>query len=182
MGMAVAAAARNAGHDVTLVLGPVERPAPRGVRVVSVVSAREMHEAVLRAFDECDCLVMAAAVADYTPARPAKGKMKKRTGPMTLRLARTADILADVASHKGPRAVIGFALEVQSPVRNALRKLREKNLDAVVLNGPAAFGAGRRSATILTRSGERLAFQNATTGRIARAIVRLAEEMAQDET
>ncbi len=149
MGFACAAAARRAGHRVTLVTGPVALAAPPGVRVVRVTSAQEMYRAVLGAYSRADAVIMTAAVGDYRPARRLRGKLKKRPGPLAVRLVRTPDILETLGARKGRRALVGFALEsAAGGEREALGKARRKNLDYVVLNSPRALGAARVDATV----------------------------------
>ncbi len=149
MGFAVAAAARRAGHRVTLVAGPTHLPAPRGVRVVRVTTAREMARATLAAFRRADALVMTAAVADYRPERRRRGKWKKGPGRLALRLVRNPDILAACGRLKGRRVLVGFAVEVKDPLASARRKLSLKHLDALFLTDPRAFGALAAEYTLL---------------------------------
>ena len=110
MGYALARAARDAGASVTLVSGPVALAAPHGVEVVRVTSAAQMLEATCRAFEGADVAILAAAVADYTPASPADHKLKKAHEHLdTVELVETADILATISAAKGRRVVVGFA-------------------------------------------------------------------------
>jgi len=171
MGYAVAEAAARAGHDVVLITGPVHLPEPPGLQVVRVESALEMHAAVDEAFGECDCLVMAAAVADYRPAERIQGKIKKTPGPLELRLVRNPDILAEMGAKKGRRLLVGFALESADGEKNALEKLRAKHLDMIVLNTPAAFAADEAEVTILDDEGGRTVLRKTSKQEIARAIV-----------
>jgi phosphopantothenoylcysteine decarboxylase/phosphopantothenate--cysteine ligase len=176
MGYAVAAAAARAGHRVDLVSGPVDLPAPRGVRVIPVVSASDMHRAAARLFPRADVLIGAAAPADYTPVRRLRGKLKKTADLLRLDLKPTVDILATLGRRKKRgQVVIAFALEVQSPVANALAKMERKNADAVLLNSPAAIGARTGDARIFLRAGGELVLRNAPKSRIGRVLVELAE-------
>src|SRR3990172_3046211 len=100
MGYALARAAHKAGHKVTLITAPTALREPRGVKVIKVETAAEMLEAVKKQFKKCNCLIMAAAVADYAPTRPAKSKLKKAGKPLTLKLRPTADILKWAGAHK----------------------------------------------------------------------------------
>jgi len=151
MGFAVAAAARRRGATVTLVAGPTALPDPPGVEVIRVTSAAEMATALTRAFQRATVLVMAAAVADYRPARPLTRKMKKGPASLTLALEKTRDILAGLAARKGRRLVVGFAAETHDVVAEARRKLREKGLDLIVANDVTAPGAGFGSDTNVVR-------------------------------
>jgi len=148
MGYALAAAACDAGAEVTLISGPVSRPVPRGLtKLVKVTSAREMGDAVAAALDGgCDWLLMAAAVADFRPANAADTKLKKADLGDTwqLELVRNPDILKDVVpEHRGAdTTVVGFALETGDTAAAGVDKLREKNLDFVLANDPTSSGSG----------------------------------------
>jgi phosphopantothenoylcysteine decarboxylase/phosphopantothenate--cysteine ligase len=135
MGYALAAAAAAAGHDVTLVSGPVTLAPPPGCRVLRVETAAEMAAAVRAEFPTADLLIMCAAVADYRPAAPAPRKLKKAAAPLTLALAPTEDILAGLAQRRRPgQLVVGFAAETSDVEAAAQAKLRAKKLDWIVLN------------------------------------------------
>ena len=158
MGYALARAARSMGADVTLVSAPTVLPAPYGVRTVPVVSAAQMREAVLDAFEDADILVHAAAVADYTPANPADRKLSKADGELTgIPLVKTADILAEVSARKGARTVIGFAAETDDLVRRASAKLARKGCDAIAANdvsrSDSTFGSDTDAVTWITANG-----------------------------
>jgi phosphopantothenoylcysteine decarboxylase/phosphopantothenate--cysteine ligase len=157
MGFAVAAAAWRRGAEVALVAGPTGLPAPHGVRRIDVGTAEEMRQVVTAEFDHATTVFMAAAVADYRPARVAKEKLKKGKGPMVLELERTADILGELAAHKGSRFLVGFAAETENVVANAERKLAEKHLDLIVANDVSAAGAGfavdTNAVTLIDRTG-----------------------------
>jgi phosphopantothenoylcysteine decarboxylase/phosphopantothenate--cysteine ligase len=146
-GFAMARAALDRGARVVLVAGPTGLRTPSGAERVDVATAAEMHAAVLLAAANADALVMAAAVADFTPESPADEKLKKgvRKG-LKLRLAATPDILADVGARrrksKRPRVLVGFAAETGDPAPEARRKLAAKGLDLVVANDVTAPGAG----------------------------------------
>ena len=117
MGFAIAAAAAEAGHQVTLIAGPVALETPKGVRRVDVVSARDMLAALREHFPPADALFMAAAVADYRPRTRRRGKWKVKEageGEVHLPLIRNPDLLASVARRKGPRTVVAFALETSA--------------------------------------------------------------------
>jgi phosphopantothenoylcysteine decarboxylase/phosphopantothenate--cysteine ligase len=171
MGFACAKAAARAGHDVTLVTGPVELPDPPGVRTVRVGSADEMYRAVMKAVPRIDAAIMTAAVGDYRPAERYAGKLKKSAGTLTLRLVRTRDILKELGRKKGRRILVGFALEVQDAIHQALIKYKKKNLDYVVLNTPRTFAADRMDCQVY-REGEVVKrFTRATKDSVARWIV-----------
>ncbi|RMF70814.1 MAG: phosphopantothenoylcysteine decarboxylase [Planctomycetota bacterium] len=150
MGIAIAAAAARRGHSVTLVHGPVSIRPPRGVRAIGVISAAEMLKACLREWPRQDALVMAAAVADYTPARRRATKLKKSSGELSLRLKPTPDVLRRLSrNRRADQVVIGFALEDTHARRNAAEKLARKNLDAIVLNRPHVIGSADTAMEIL---------------------------------
>jgi phosphopantothenoylcysteine decarboxylase / phosphopantothenate---cysteine ligase len=141
-GYAVAAEAVMRGADVTLV-STVDRPAPPGVRVVPVETAAQMHEAMEKYAADADVVVMAAAVADFRPVDPAAGKIKKDTGPPTVTLEPTADILEALGNAKRDgQVLVGFAAETDDLLANAESKLRRKNLDLIVANDVSAEGVG----------------------------------------
>jgi len=147
MGFELAAAAQRRGARVTLVSGPTALETPDAVTRIDVVSAAEMEAAVARHAD-ADLIIMAAAVADYTPAQTAPGKIKKSGGDLNLTLKRTTDILAGLGEQKREgQTLVGFALETDDLRDNALRKLRSKNLDWIVLNSPTEAGAGFGTST-----------------------------------
>jgi phosphopantothenoylcysteine decarboxylase / phosphopantothenate---cysteine ligase len=158
MGIAVAAAARSRGAAVTLVLGPSGVAIPPGLEVVRVRSAAEMYTAVMQALPAQDVVVMAAAVADYTPSTPAAQKIAKSDGPLTLTLTRTRDILADLGAARNGAAspvLVGFAAETADAVARGRRKLDAKRVDLVVANDVSQAGAGfehdTNAVTIITR-------------------------------
>lgn len=146
MGYALAAEALRRGATVTLVSGPTHLTAPHGVTVVAVRSAADMHAAVMSRAAEQDAVIMAAAVADYTPANPAAQKVKKGEGEMTMTLQRTKDILGDLGRlpSRAQRLpiLIGFAAETQDVVAYAKGKLETKAVDLVVANDVSRAGAG----------------------------------------
>ncbi|HUK91721.1 MAG TPA: bifunctional phosphopantothenoylcysteine decarboxylase/phosphopantothenate--cysteine ligase CoaBC [Blastocatellia bacterium] len=142
MGFAIAEAAQARGAEVILIAGPVSIQPPSGVKVVAVRSAAEMRAAVMRELDPASIVVMAAAVADYRPARIAGQKIKKESDSLVLELEKTEDILADICRRKGNRIVIGFAAETQDVTANARKKLVQKGADMIVANDVSQDGAG----------------------------------------
>ncbi|MFH0919047.1 MAG: bifunctional phosphopantothenoylcysteine decarboxylase/phosphopantothenate--cysteine ligase CoaBC [Fibrobacterota bacterium] len=154
-GIAIAVAALERGASVTLVHGHVTEPIPEYVHTVRADSAADMHKVVTGLFRDSDALIMAAAVADFTPAQTSKEKIKKDKGVPALELKATADILKAVARNKGRRKIVGFALETGAHAeKSALAKLKEKKCDLLVLNGPAALGSERNRITLIHKSGD----------------------------
>jgi len=159
MGDAIARAARLKGADVTLIRGKgAAGKAPFGVTVIEVENAAEMAVAVKEHFPTADILVMAAAVADWTVANPATGKLKKSKGVPVIEWKETEDILAWAGANKAHQVVVGFALETSDHLENARSKLIQKSVDVIVLNDPtradSAFGGDTTRLTILTQAGE----------------------------
>lgn len=145
MGFALAAEAVARGARVTLIAGPTHVEPPRGPEVVSVRSARQMHAAVMQYAGSVDLIVMAAAVADYTPAGGVAPVKIQKSGPLTLALERTPDILHDLGRQRADRrhpVLIGFAAQTGDPVGEARRKLETKGVDLVVANDVTAPSAG----------------------------------------
>ena len=147
MGYAIAGELADRGACVTLVTGRTELPTPAGVERVDVLSAAEMYDAAVRAFEGSDGAVMCAAVADYTPDRVSDTKIKKCDGDMCITLRRTRDIAAELGAHKDGRLLVGFALETHDEQAHAEAKLEKKNFDFIVLNSLRDAGAGFRGDT-----------------------------------
>jgi len=171
MGFACAVAAARAGHQVTLVTGPVALPDPPGIRTVRVVSADDMYRAVMKAYPKTDAVIMTAAVGDYRPAERFAGKLKKKAATVTLKLVRTRDILRALGEKKGKRILVGFALEVADAVHQALLKYKKKNLDYVVLNAPRSFASDRMDCAVYREGRVVRRFRRATKESVAGWIV-----------
>src|SRR5688572_21178541 len=162
MGFAIAAEARRRGAHVTLIAGPTQVEPPAADEVVRVRSAADMHAAVMRAAERADLVVMAAAVADYTPAEPADSKIAKSAAPMTLTLQRTRDILGDLGARRSlggaSPVLVGFAAETGDAVERARDKRSRKNADLIVANDVSQAGAGfdgdTNAVTIVAEDGE----------------------------
>ena len=143
MGYAIARRAMLRGADVTLVSGKVSLEAPGGVRLISVVSAAEMAQAVKETAQNQDIIIKAAAVADYRPSVTADEKLKKKDGEMTIGLERTEDILAYLGSHRHEgQFLCGFSMETEHMLENSSAKLQKKNIDMIVANNLKQAGAG----------------------------------------
>jgi len=178
MGYALALAALKAGHKVTLIAAPTSQKSPGTAKLVNVETAAQMFEAVKKHFSRCDCLIMAAAVADYTPARPARTKIRKTDEPLTVKLKPTTDILKWAGKHKKKnQIVIGFALGDKDLRARAEKKLNEKNLDMIVANTSDAIGAEKSTVQIKMPGGEWLKLPKASKAVIAGKIVSMAESL-----
>jgi phosphopantothenoylcysteine decarboxylase/phosphopantothenate--cysteine ligase len=154
MGYAIARAARDRGAEVTVVAGHTTSLPPRGIRVLNVSSADEMHTAVMGELSAVSVFIGTAAVADYRPARLAREKIKKTEDSLILKLEQTKDILGDVSKNRHDSLlVVGFAAETESVLENATTKLHAKKLDAVVANdvsrGDAGFDSEMTYAAII---------------------------------
>jgi len=148
MGYAIANAALAHGHKVTLITATVNLTPPPKAEIINVITSEDMFNAVKKYFPTCDCLVMAAAVSDYTPEKTFAEKLKKQTNTFTLNLKPTADILKWAAENKTSQFLAGFALEDKDILSNAEKKMQEKNLDMIIANDPAAIGADESSLYI----------------------------------
>ncbi|HEY6563908.1 MAG TPA: phosphopantothenoylcysteine decarboxylase, partial [Pirellulaceae bacterium] len=138
---------------VTVVSGPVAVEYPGAATVIRVITTEDMLAATLAEFAHAEILVAAAAPCDFRPRERSEQKIKKSDRGLELHLLPTPDILETVAANKGPRFVVGFALETHDPHANALGKLRRKHCDLMVLNSPAAIHAERSRFEILDSAG-----------------------------
>jgi phosphopantothenoylcysteine decarboxylase/phosphopantothenate--cysteine ligase len=179
-GFALAQAAMDQGAEVTLITTPTAQPLPIGVEPIQVGSAAEMEVAVLKACQSADALLMAAAVADFTPSQPAGQKIKKKAGAPHLELKPTNDILAAIAaqraeSHK-PRVVFGFAAETDDLLNNAQAKLQAKRLDLIAANdvsaADAGFGVDTNRVTLLRADGSRESVPLLSKDEVAEVIIK----------
>lgn len=156
MGYAVARAAMMRGADVTLVSGKVNIEPPMDVKVVPVVSAADMAQAVKEAAPAQDIIIKAAAVADYRPRVTADEKLKKKDEEFSIELERTEDILAYLGAHRREgQFLCGFSMETEHMLENSRAKLAKKNIDMIVANNlkqaGAGFGTDTNVVTILTK-------------------------------
>ena len=143
MGYAIAENCMRRGADVTLVTGPVAIAPPPFVKVVPVVSAADMAEAVKACYKEQQIIIKTAAVADYRPANPADEKIKKKDSDSTLELERTEDILAFLGANRVEgQFICGFSMETENMLENSRNKLDKKNVDMIVANNLKVAGAG----------------------------------------
>ena len=186
MGFALAAEAERRGAQVTLVAGPTRLEPPALNEVVRVRSAAEMHAVVLRVAATADVVIMAAAVADYTPADPSSRKVEKTDGPMMLTLERTPDILANLARlpsrlSSGVPMLVGFAAETGDPGARARDKRARKGVELMVANDvsrqDAGFEVTTNAVTLIDAEGERVVPLQSKE-RVAAAILDRVEQLA----
>jgi phosphopantothenoylcysteine decarboxylase / phosphopantothenate---cysteine ligase len=174
MGFAVAREAFDRGADVTLVVGPGTVEAPEGPRTVRVATAEEMRMSVLKAAEDADAVIMAAAVADFRPREAAPGKLKKEKGPPRLELVPTPDILAELGQMKGDRVLVGFAAETEDVETAGRTKLVSKGLNLLVANEVGREGTGfaaeSNHAAILSRTGDDEPLREWTKAELAAAL------------
>ena len=157
MGYAIAEAAAQRGAEVRLISGTATVPAPVGLEIEQVETTLEMHDAVLKAFDETDIVIMAGAPADYRPREFTPHKIKKTNDTLTLPLEKNPDIAQALGEQKTHQTLVCFAAETNDLLENAQRKLIRKNCDLIVANDILAEGAGFQSdtniVTLLDRHG-----------------------------
>ena len=180
MGYAIARAAKNRKHRVTLVSGPTALKHPPGIRFIPIVSARDMQKACVRLFLKQDALIMTAAVCDFTAPSTRLHKIK-RTKTKKFTLKQTPDIVAGLARSKGKRIVIGFCLETENWLINAKRKILEKNLDGIVANNyskrHSPFGDRKITTGFLDNQGRMRVLQNQSKAVIAAKLLKWVEEI-----
>jgi phosphopantothenoylcysteine decarboxylase/phosphopantothenate--cysteine ligase len=190
MGFALAAEARQRGARVTLVAGPTRLEPPAVDDVVRVRSAAEMHEAIMAAASSADVVIMAAAVADFTPAVTSAGKVAKTDAPMTLMFNRTRDILADLGARRaaigapGP-VLVGFAAETDDLLRKARDKRARKGVDLIVANDVSqsdrGFEVETNAVTLVSDEGDE-AISLQSKDRVAAAILDRIERLMSSRT
>ncbi len=177
MGYACAGEAVAAGHEVTLITGPVALDPPDGVEVVPIVTAAELKEALVSRFEDADALIMAAAVGDFTVQPRRDSKIPRSAGPVRITLVPTEDVLAAAAERKRPgQIVIAFAVEEGPPEKaeaKARAEMAAKGADYVVVNSPAAMAADHSRACILCVDGVALPWTRQSKVQLARRIVTL---------
>jgi phosphopantothenoylcysteine decarboxylase/phosphopantothenate--cysteine ligase len=172
MGIELAKKASLLGADVVLVLGPSNLNVnDTSIEVVRILSADEMYEAAISHFNQADVVIAAAAVADYKPRQVAKEKIKKSTDDLTLELVKNKDILLTLGKAKKDQYLVGFALETENELANALQKLKKKNLDAIVLNSlrdkGAGFGGSTNKITFIDKNSSIKSFEVKTKAEVA---------------
>lgn len=175
MGFAIAAAAAEAGAQVTLVSGPVSLSTPAGVKRLDVVSAADMHAAVMNQIAATSLFISVAAVADYRPATPSAQKIKKQAGEQSLQLVPNPDILADVAALPNAPFTVGFAAETEQVIDHAREKLQAKHINMIAANmvgDQQGFDRKDNALHVLWPGGEQ-ALARASKTRLARQLLDL---------
>ncbi len=182
MGIALAGKAVQMGAEVTLILGPgTYGRIPQKIKVVPVVSAGEMYEAVLKEFPGSAVAILAAAVADFTPVEQSGRKIKRDKDELVIRFKPTKDIAAELGKIKtNDQMLVGFALESENEVENALEKIRKKNLDYIVLNSlrdeGAGFGYDTNKITIIDKSGNQKVYPLKSKSEVAQDILHFIQQ------
>lgn len=182
MGFALARVAAAAGHEVLLIAGPVHLETPAGVERVDIETAAELYQVVDTRIAECDVAILAAAVADYRPARRAEQKIKKAEGVerLTLELVRTRDVLGSARDAMGFTGVlVGFAAETEDLESNAAKKLQSKACDLIIANDVSVPGIGfdsdENAVLVLRRGASTRSIARSSKDQIAAEIVQLCE-------
>lgn len=175
MGYSIAAAAIRQGHEVILVTGPVDLPVPPGALTRQIETTDELRQVCVELFPQCDGVIATAAVCDYKPRERTIGKMTKTGQPIVLELVETSDVLAELGQQKEHRWVVGFALESQDPRNNAMRKLRMKHCDCIVLNDTSAISSLENSVEVLSPDAETMAEFQGLKSNIATQLIQFIE-------
>lgn len=175
-GYEIAKEARRRGHRVFLISGPTTIEAPQGIRLIRVESGIEMERAVKREAPKYDCVIMAAAVSDWRIERVSKNKIKRGRAVSTLKLVENPDILYELGKRKKKgRILVGFALETENLAKNALKKLKKKNLDLIVANrqykNRDAFGDNYIDILLIDNLGNRAAYRRKSKQDLAKIVL-----------
>ncbi len=184
MGFAVASVAARLGAEVVLVHANTDIPIPYGVKHISVTTANEMYQAVLREYHDCDVVVKAAAVADFHP-QPQPEKIKKQDQELIISLESTTDILAELGQKKKHQILVGFAAETNDLMANAASKIRRKNLDLIVANDVSrsdiGFSSDDNQVTFIYPNGEKESLEKMTKKAVAYQILDRVLGMINDK-
>ena len=184
MGIALATEFYNRGADVTLISGPVSEKLPVGCTNIKVNTASEMYDECIKIFPEVDIAVMAAAVADYKVINPSNEKIKKSDSKLILELEKNVDILKYLGQIKSKQILVGFALETNNEEENALKKLKDKNADFIILNSlndkGAGFGTDTNKIVIFAKDGSRLDFELKSKNELASDIINILQNYAKN--
>lgn len=186
MGFAIAEAAAKFGAEVTLVTGPVELETSHpNIRRVDVISAQDMYDAMWDHFELADIVIKSAAVSDYRPINMHSEKVKKQSGPLTIEMERTKDILQSLGEAKKAQYLVGFAAETSNAFEYGKEKLAKKHLDAIVINNVAEEGAGfagdTNAVTYLNKDFTTIELPLASKDEIAEQILTFIEQDMKDD-
>lgn len=177
MGYALASEAKRMGFKVVLISGPTHLAKPGGVRFISVISAREMYQAVMKEFRQADIIIKVAAVADYRPKKILRHKLKKTSAILNLALVRNPDILAALGKKKlKKQLLVGFAAETQNIFKQAREKLTRKNCDWIAVNhvdkANQGFESDNNELTLLAHGNQQFYLGYASKRILARRLLR----------
>ena len=173
MGYLLAELARKKGYNVTLISGPTFLKPLKGVKLIYIESAEELEEEIFRYISKVDCLIMTAAVGDYRVSQIKKSKIKSKR-KINLSLVSNPDILKEAGKRKKKNQLfVGFALETENFVKNGLQKIKEKNLDFLIVSSPGFFGEakGKKIVKLLNKKGEVANFSLLSKKEIAQKIL-----------
>jgi phosphopantothenoylcysteine decarboxylase/phosphopantothenate--cysteine ligase len=174
MALALVKAAKAAGHDVTVVSGPVAVDYPRGAKVIPVLTTGEMLDACLERLPHVDGVIAAAAPCDFEPERRVRGKIPRQGTVLTLRLKPTVDVIATVARKaRNSQWMVAFALEPEADPRRALEKITTKRCDLIVVNDLTAIDATQTAVTVYDRTHARVGGRKGSKAAVATWLVRL---------
>ena len=174
MALALVKAAKAAGHDVTVVSGPVAVDYPRGAKVIPVLTTGEMLDACLERLPHVDGVIAAAAPCDFEPERRVRGKIPRQGTVLTLRLKPTVDVIATVARKaRNSQWMVAFALEPEADPRRALEKITTKRCDLIVVNDLTAIDATQTAVTVYDRGHARVGARKGTKAAVAAWLIRL---------
>ena len=177
MGRCLASAAIDAGHDVTIVSGPVNVDYPKSAKLINVISTEDMLKAAEETFRACDGMIGAAAPCDYRPVNVADHKIKKSGDSLNIKLVETPDIVATLGkSKRDDQWSVGFALETEDARFRAITKLQKKCCDLVVLNGASAIESANNSVEIIAPSGDVIDSIEGSKKNVAEAILNIIGE------
>ena len=176
MGYSLARAAVANGHEVVLVTGPADLPPPMECDIHRIETTDQLREVCMKLFPECDGVIATAAVCDYRPKDRVTGKITKTGQPVVLELTETSDVLAELGASKANQWVVGFALESQDPRNNAMRKLRMKKCDYIVLNDTSAISSLTNRIEILNPDAATVAVFEGPKEQIATDLMALIEQ------
>jgi len=174
MALALVKAAKAAGHEVTVVSGPVAVDYPRGAKVIPVLTTGEMLDACLERLPHVDGVIAAAAPCDFEPERRVRGKIPRQGTVLTLRLKPTVDVIATVARKaRNSQWMVAFALEPEADPRRALEKITTKRCDLIVVNDLTAIDATQTAVTVYDRTHTRVGDRKGTKAAVATWLIRL---------